>query len=45
MTASEVLERLEAEISVMVALQGRFIESDLLNEVLDDIYEEIEGGT
>ena len=45
MTALEVIERIQTEIDVMVAIQGRRIDSELLLEVLDDIYEEIEGGT
>ena len=45
MTALEVIERIQTEIDVMVAIQGRCIDRELLLEVLDDIYEEIEGGT
>ena len=45
MTALEVIERIQTEIDVMVAIQGKFIDSELLVEVLDEIYEEIEGGT
>ena len=45
MTALEVIERIQTEIDVMVAIQGRCIDSELLVEVLDEIYDEIEGGT
>ena len=44
MTALEVIERIQTEIDVMVAIQGKCIDSELLVEVLDEIYEEIEGG-